>query len=74
MEFLFFSQRGIFQGAVACWKGTAVGAVDPAFCMQDLQVLADGDLGSVELSGQVHDQDSAIPTQNIEDCSSPLFV
>jgi hypothetical protein len=74
MQLLFFSQREIFQGAVARWKCTAVGAVNLASSMQDLQVLADGDLGSVELSGQVYDQDSAISTQKIEDCSSPLFV
>jgi hypothetical protein len=51
-----------------------MGAVNLAFYMQDLQVFADRDLGSVELSGQVHDQDPAIPTQQIEDCSLPLFV
>jgi hypothetical protein len=51
-----------------------VGAVNLAFYMQDLQILANGDLGSVELSRQVYDQDSAIPTQQIEDRSLPLFV
>jgi hypothetical protein len=51
-----------------------VGAVNPACYMQDIQVLADGDLGSVELSGQVHDQDPTIPTQQIKDRSLPLFV
>jgi hypothetical protein len=74
MQLLFFSQGGIFEGAVVRWKGTAVGAVNLAFAMQNLKVLADGDLGSAELSGQVHDQDPAIPTQQIEDCSLPLFV
>jgi hypothetical protein len=74
MQLLFFSQSGVFQGAVACWKCTAVGAVNPACYMQDIQVLADGDLGSVELSGQVHDQDPTIPTQQIKDRSLPLFV
>lgn len=74
MQLLFFSQSGVFQGAVARWKCPAMGAVNLAFYVQDIQILADGHLGSVELSGQVHDQDPAISTQQIKDRSLPLFV
>jgi hypothetical protein len=38
-------------------------AMNAAFYMEDLQVLADGDLGSVEMPGQVDDQDPTVAMQ-----------
>jgi hypothetical protein len=63
MQLLFLSQSGVFQGAVARRQCPAMGAVNAALHMEDFQVLADGDLGSVELPGQVHDQDPTVTTQ-----------
>ena len=73
MQFFLFSQSRVVQGAVARGKCTTMCSVNQAFYVQDIQILADGDLGSVELFGQVHDHDPAFPTQHLKDRSLPLF-
>jgi hypothetical protein len=54
-SFSLFSPRRVFKRAFARWKSTSVGAVNMAFYMQE--VFAHRDLGSVEVSRHVHDQD-----------------
>jgi hypothetical protein len=51
-----------------------MGAVNAALHMENFQIFADGDLGSMELPGQVHDQDPAITTHQLKDRSLPLFA
>jgi hypothetical protein len=42
--------------------------------VEDVEVFAYGDLGGMELFGQLHDQHPAIPAQQLKDRSLPLFV
>ena len=74
VQLFLFSQRGVFQSAIACGQRSPMSAMDAALDVKNLQILADGDLRSVELPGQVDDQDPAIAMQLLEDCSLPFFA
>src|SRR5208283_4700548 len=71
MQLFLFSQSRVVQSAFARRQRSPMSAMNASFDMQNLQVLADGDLGSVELPGQVDDQDAAVAMQLLEDCSLP---
>ena len=42
--------------------------------VQDLEIFADRDLGSVELPRHVRDQHTAVPFQNLDDGPPAFFV
>ena len=74
MELFFFAQGGIFERAVAGGQRAAVSAVQLALLMQNLEVLADGDLRGFELLGKFRYQHPALAGQNFENGSAAFFI
>jgi hypothetical protein len=74
VQFLFFAQRWIFERALARGQCASVRAMDETMRMQDFQVFADGDLGSLELPGEFRNQNPSLVIQQIEDGAASFFV
>ena len=66
MELSLLAERGIFGGAVARGKRAAVSAVDRTVSLQDIEILADRNLGGFEVAGEFGDQNPALTAQPIE--------
>src|SRR6266436_9145311 len=49
-------------------------AMHQPMSVQDLEILADGDLGGVELPRHVRDQHAAVPFQNLDNGPPAFFV
>ena len=62
-----FAERGIFDDAVARGNRTAVSAVDRPVSPQDIEILADRNLGGFEVAGEFGDQNSTLTAQQITD-------
>jgi len=51
-----------------------MGPVQQAVRMQDFQVVANRNLRSLELPGQIDDQDAAVAIQGFNNCASSFFI
>ena len=51
-----------------------MGPVQQAVRMQDFQVVANRNLRSLELPGQIDDQDAAVAIQRFNNCASAFFI
>jgi hypothetical protein len=66
VEPFLLAERGIFDGAVARGNRAAVSAVDRPVSLQDIEILADRNLGGFEVAGEFGDQNPALTTQQID--------
>src|SRR5579863_2640902 len=74
VQLFFLPQGRIFERAFSRWQGAAVGAVDSAMGLVNVQIFSNRDLRCAEMLGQVADQYTAVATQNLQDQSSSFFV
>jgi hypothetical protein len=74
LELFLLAERGIFDGAVARGKGAAVSAVNRPVSLQDIEILADRNLGRFEVAGEFGDQNPALTAQQINYGAASFFV
>src|ERR1700683_1851220 len=74
MQFFFFSESWILQGAIAHRQRSAVATLDASVGLKKIQILSNSDLGRAELFRQVHDQNPAVAIQDFQNMSAPFFV
>jgi hypothetical protein len=74
VQFLFFAQGGVFQRAFTGGQRPTVSAMYQAVGMENFQVFADCDLGSIEFTGHVRDQHAALAIQDLDYCAPAFFV
>jgi len=74
VKFLFFSQRGVFECAFARGQGSAVSAVNQTVGMQDLEILANRNLGGFEMAAEFGDQDPALAVEQFDNGATTFFV
>jgi hypothetical protein len=74
MKLFLFAECRILEHSVACQQSPPVSALQMTLFMQNLQVLANGDLGCPEMPGKFRDQHAAVTVKNFENGSPTFFV
>ena len=74
VKFFLFPQSGIFERALTRGEGPSVRPMHKSMRMQDLEILANRNLGGFELAGQFCDQNAAMMVEHIENGATTFFV
>jgi hypothetical protein len=74
VQLLFLAQRRIEQRPGLQRQRTAVSTLDDPLSIEELEILADCDLRSAEVSSQLLDQQPSIPMKNFKDFTAAFFI
>jgi hypothetical protein len=74
VKLFFFSERGVFESALARGQGSAVSAVDETVGMQDFEILANRNLRGFEMAAEFGHQDPALAVEQFDDGATTFFV
>ena len=73
-EPFLFLKRAVVQSTCADRQCAAMGALEQALMMKQLQVLADGDEGGVEALGKIADEYPAFVLKEFDGLAAAFFV
>src|SRR5438309_4803575 len=74
IELFLFAQGGIFEGAFARGERSTMRAMHQSVSVQNFEILANRNLGSIELVSKFGDQNPSLSGQLIENGAAAFFV
>ena len=74
VQLFFFTQRRVFKNAGLGGQCATMAAMNLPLRLQNIEILANGDLRSMEVFGQTSDQHTTLVFHHLDDQAATFFV